>query len=83
MEFSNQKWSTTNSSTKSIESFSTRSAIELKIDFEQIKSVNKYNHYRRLEDDLDEEYIAWLKNTKMIAPIVERFQELYDHVVCA
>ncbi|CAF2162919.1 unnamed protein product, partial [Rotaria magnacalcarata] len=37
----------------------------------------------RLEDDLDEEYIAWLKNTKMIAPIVERFQELYDHVVCA
>ncbi|CAF4224799.1 unnamed protein product [Rotaria magnacalcarata] len=31
-------------------------------------------------DDLDEELTAWLQNTKMIAPIVERFQELYDHV---
>ncbi|CAF4551551.1 unnamed protein product [Rotaria socialis] len=33
--------------------------------------------------DLDEEHTAWLKNTKMKGPIVERFQELYDHVICA
>ncbi|CAF5217691.1 unnamed protein product, partial [Rotaria magnacalcarata] len=32
-------------------------------------------------DDLDEKLTAWLKNTKIIAPIVERFQELYDHII--
>ncbi|CAF4026758.1 unnamed protein product [Rotaria magnacalcarata] len=47
------------------------------------QQVNKYNHYRQLGYDLDEGHTEWLKNTKMIAPIVERFQELYDHVICA
>ncbi|CAF1371726.1 unnamed protein product, partial [Rotaria magnacalcarata] len=33
-------------------------------------------------DDLDEEHVAGLKkkNTKIIGSIVERFQELYDHL---
>ncbi|CAF1263669.1 unnamed protein product [Rotaria magnacalcarata] len=44
------------------------------------QQVNKYNHYRQLGDDLDEEHTAWLKNTKMIAPIVERFRMLYNQL---
>ncbi|CAF4902608.1 unnamed protein product, partial [Rotaria magnacalcarata] len=56
----------------------------------EIKSgiIELFSRFKTLEtnllassyDDLDEELTAWLQNTKMIAPIVERFQELYDHV---
>ncbi|CAF2023663.1 unnamed protein product [Rotaria magnacalcarata] len=56
----------------------------------EIKSgiIELFSRFKTLEtnllassyDDLDEELTAWLQNTKMIAPIIERFQELYDHV---
>ncbi|CAF4447899.1 unnamed protein product [Rotaria socialis] len=61
------------------------SAIELKIDFEQIESgiIELFLRFETFEtnllassyDDLDEELTAWLKNAKMIAPIVERFRD--------
>ncbi|CAF3438200.1 unnamed protein product, partial [Rotaria socialis] len=50
--------------------------IELFLRFETFETNLLASSY----DDLDEELTAWLKNAKMIAPIVERFRMLYNQL---